>query len=241
MAETSAPRLLSSRAALRRFSIWASMVPTSASTSSSSKVARASTGSVSPGASSLSKARSTRHSASTSRIPARKRLPSPSPVEAPGTRPAMSTTSIPAWTTFLLALIAANASSRASGRGAMETDDSVVVKGWGATAALAPVRALNKDVFPALGRPTRPRRSIGPDATRPSAGPSGAGRGRRPRDSNLGPYVETDQQAQDPRQEEGQPRQAAQRRSRLSDAGVRGARRRPAPAGAAPGGWAGPR
>jgi len=72
---------------------------------------------------------------------------------------------MPAWTTFLLALIAANASSRGSGRGAMETDDSVVVKGWGATEALPPVRALNNDVFPALGSPTRPRRSIDPDAS----------------------------------------------------------------------------
>ena len=40
------------------------------------------------------KARRTRHRASTSRMPARKRLPRPSPVDDPGTSPAMSTTSI---------------------------------------------------------------------------------------------------------------------------------------------------
>src|SRR5580700_8707310 len=41
------------------------------------------------------------------------------------------------------------------------------------------------------------------------------GGGRCRRGSNLVPYVEADQQAQDQGQEEGQPRQAAQRRPRL--------------------------
>ena len=118
-------------------------------------------GSVSPGTSGSSKARSTRHRASTSRIPARNRLPSPSPVDEPGTSPAMSTTSMPARTTFWLALMRARASSRASGSGATATAVSVVVKGCDATGASAPVRALNNDVLPALGKPTRPSRSIG--------------------------------------------------------------------------------
>ena len=105
MAATSPARLLSALAALRRLSSWVSTVAMSARTSSSSRVARASTGLVSPGTSGSSKARSTTHRASTSRMPARKRLPSPSPVDEPATSPAMSTTSMPARTTLRLALI----------------------------------------------------------------------------------------------------------------------------------------
>ena len=166
MAATSPARLLSDLAErLRRLSSWVSTVAMSARTSSSSRVARASTGFVSPGTSGSSKARKTRHSASTSRIPARKRFPRPSPVDDPGTRPAMSTTSMPARTTLRLALIWARASRRASGSGAAAT---VRLGGGermgGHGAACAPVRALNSDVLPALGRPTRPRRSIGRDA-----------------------------------------------------------------------------
>ncbi len=76
----------------------------------------------------------------------------------------MSTTSMPARTTLRLALIAARASRRASGSGAAATEVSVVVKGWEATGASAPVRALNNDVLPELGKPTRPSRSIARDA-----------------------------------------------------------------------------
>ena len=47
----------------------------------------------------------------------------------------------------------------ASGSGATPTVVSVVVNGWGATGTCAPVRALNSDDLPALGRPTSPRRS----------------------------------------------------------------------------------
>ena len=60
-------------------------------------------GLVSPGTSGSSKARSTTHRASTSRMPARNRFPSPSPVDDPETSPAMSTTSMPARTTLRLA------------------------------------------------------------------------------------------------------------------------------------------
>ena len=73
----------------------------------------------------------------------------------------MSTTSMLARTTLRLALMVASASRRASGSGATATAVSVVVKGWGATGPCAPVSALNNEVLPELGRPTRPSRSIG--------------------------------------------------------------------------------
>ena len=76
----------------------------------------------------------------------------------------MSTTSMPARTTLRLALIRARASRRASGSGAIATAVSVVVKGCDATGASAPVRALNSDVLPELGSPTRPSRSMARDA-----------------------------------------------------------------------------
>ena len=41
----------------------------------------------------------------------------------------------------------------------MPTAVSMVEKGCGATTVSAPVRALNSDDFPLLGKPTRPRRS----------------------------------------------------------------------------------
>src|SRR4051795_11153966 len=97
---------------------------------------------------------------STSRMPPRKRLPMPSPVDEPATSPAMSTNSSVAETTFFDFDISASAVRRGSGTCAMPTWLSVVEKGWAATGTDAPVRALNSDDLPALGRPTRPRRSI---------------------------------------------------------------------------------
>lgn len=49
-----------------------------------------------------------------------------------------------------------------SGSGATAIEDSVVVKGCDATGAAAPVNALNSDVLPELGSPTRPSRSTAP-------------------------------------------------------------------------------
>ena len=73
----------------------------------------------------------------------------------------MSTNSALAWTTFFERLdISASASSRWSGTEATPTLVSVVEKGWAATGASPPVRALNSEDFPALGRPTRPKRSM---------------------------------------------------------------------------------
>ncbi len=262
MAATSPARLLSDLAERRRLSSWVSIVVMSARTSSSSSVARASTGFVSPGTSGSSKARRTTHSASTSRIPARKRFPRPSPVDDPGTSPAMSTTSMPARTTLRLELIWARASRRASGSGAAATVVSVVVNGCEATAACAPVRALNNDVLPALGRPTRPRRSIDRDAIgwptvlcRPSAlsrrrneavREHGGGPARR--SGSVVGHVQTHRQAQDPEQEEGEPRQAAQLRPGLSPfrrprprAALRAGRPGPSPRPSPRAGWAGRR
>lgn len=42
---------------------------------------------------------------------------------------------------------------------------SVVLKGCGATTTAPPVRALNKDDLPLLGRPTKPRRSTAGQAS----------------------------------------------------------------------------
>ena len=68
--------------------------------SSISTMRRCSSGSDGPGTSSSSKARSTNTTASTSRMCDRNRLPSPSPCDAPSTRPPMSTNCTDAGTTF---------------------------------------------------------------------------------------------------------------------------------------------
>ena len=76
--------------------------------------------------------------ASTSRMPPRNRLPIPSPVDDPATRPAMSTNSRVAPTTFFDLLISARARRRGSGTWAMPTWVSVVEKGWAATGTRRP-------------------------------------------------------------------------------------------------------
>src|SRR4051794_24730506 len=98
--------------------------------------------------------------ASTSRMPPRNRLPSPSPSEAPRCSPAMSANSAVAWTILRDALITANASTLGSGTVATPMLVSVVEKGWGATVAVPPVSALKSADLPALGRPMIPNRSI---------------------------------------------------------------------------------
>ena len=97
-ASSSSPSPLSS---LDRRSTSASRFSTvsrSARANSSSTMRRCSSGSLGPVTSSSSNARSTSTMASTSRMLARKRLPRPSPFDAPSTRPPMSTTSIAACT-----------------------------------------------------------------------------------------------------------------------------------------------
>lgn len=64
-----------------------------------------------------------------SRMWARNLLPRPSPLDAPATRPAMSTNSTVAGTTLLVSYILASMSSRSSGTGTIPTFGSMVAKG----------------------------------------------------------------------------------------------------------------
>ncbi len=72
-------------------------------------------------------ARTTWQIASVSRIAPRNWLPSPSPAEAPRTRPAMSWNSIVAGTSFELRAAAPTSARRSSGTGAIATFGSIVV------------------------------------------------------------------------------------------------------------------
>ena len=60
---------------------------------------------------------------------ARNLLPSPSPCDAPATKPAMSTNSTVAGTTFSVSYIFASTSSRSSGTGTIPTFGSIVANG----------------------------------------------------------------------------------------------------------------
>ena len=80
--------------------------------------------------------------ASTSRMWARKRLPSPSPCAAPSTRPAMSTNCTLAGMIVLVWLISARRIRRSSGTLATPTLGSTVAKAYGAASAPPPARAL---------------------------------------------------------------------------------------------------
>src|SRR5579864_3932711 len=135
-------------------------------------------------------------------MPARNRLPRPSPLEAPATKPAMSTNSTVAATTLRLLLMTARAERRWSETWATPTFVSVVEKGWAATRAEPPVSALNRLDLPALGRPTRPSRSIGQTLL-----PAGSVQDR------VKAHGEEEEQGQ---AEQGQPRAQAQRASRLT-------------------------
>src|SRR6188768_2118195 len=123
---------------------------------------RCSIGSDGPVMSSLTNARSTNTIASTSRMLARNLLPRPSPLLAPSTRPPMSTTCTAACTTFFDFDITARRSRRSSGTLATPMFGSLVANAYGAASAPPPVRALYSELFPALGRPTRPKRSMRP-------------------------------------------------------------------------------
>ena len=67
--------------------------------------------------------------ASVSRMLPRKRLPSPSPREAPRTRPAMSWNSIVSYTVGVARIVSTTWSRRSSATGTTATFGSTVVKG----------------------------------------------------------------------------------------------------------------
>ena len=94
--------------------------------------------------------------ASTSRMCERNLLPSPSPLLAPFTSPAMSTNSIVAGVTFLLLYSAASLSSRSSGTATTPTFGSIVQNGKFAACAPACVIALKSVDLPTFGNPTTP-------------------------------------------------------------------------------------
>src|SRR5690606_38823563 len=82
--------------------------------------------------------------------------PSPSPLEAPATRPAMSTNSITVGSTFWGFTMSASWARRGSGTGTTPTLGSMVQKGKLAAAIPAFVSALNRVDLPTFGRPTMP-------------------------------------------------------------------------------------
>ena len=83
-------------------------------------------------------------------------LPKPSPLEAPLTKPAISTNSIEVGTIFCGFTILAMASRRGSGTGTIPVLGSIVQKGKFSAAMPALVSALNSVDLPTFGRPTIP-------------------------------------------------------------------------------------
>ena len=132
----------------------------SASISSVSIVSASSTGFTRPSTwvtSSSSKQRSTWAIASHSRMLAKNWLPNPSPLEAPFTRPAMSTNVICAGNICLEPAIAASLSNRTSGTDTTPVFGSIVQNGkFAACAAAVLVSALKSVDLPTLGMPTIP-------------------------------------------------------------------------------------
>jgi hypothetical protein len=95
--------------------------------------------------------------ASTSLMWDKNLFPKPSPLEAPSTRPAISTNSIVVFIFFFYFEISTNLSNLSSGTGTTPTFGSIVQKGKLAACALLEfVSALNKVDFPTLGNPTIP-------------------------------------------------------------------------------------
>ncbi|EGH00209.1 hypothetical protein imdm_1532 [gamma proteobacterium IMCC2047] len=105
---------------------------------------------------SSSKQRTTWAIASVSRMLARNWLPKPSPLEAPATKPAISTNSMVVGTTRSGLTMAASLSWRGSGTGTMPEFGSMVQKGKFSAPMRASVSALNSVDLPTLGRPTMP-------------------------------------------------------------------------------------
>jgi len=103
------------------------------------------------------KQRSTWAMASTSRILARNWFPSPSPFDAPRTRPAISTKVIRVGMICFDPATAASLSSRGSGTATSPTLGSIVQKGkFAACAAAVRVSALKSVDLPTFGIPTMP-------------------------------------------------------------------------------------
>src|SRR5579875_3621327 len=148
--------------ALAARSAFASALSTasrSANASSVSMVSMSATGSTLPVTctmSGCSKQRTTCAIASTSRMCARNWLPSPSPFDAPATRPAMSTNSTDAGMIFCGCTMSASCCRRGSGTGTTPTLGSIVQNGKFAAAMPAFVSALKSVDLPTLGRPTMP-------------------------------------------------------------------------------------
>mmetsp|Transcript_22510 Transcript_22510/g.47371 ORF Transcript_22510/g.47371 Transcript_22510/m.47371 type:complete len:266 (-) Transcript_22510:135-932(-) len=137
-----------------------STCPKSASTSSSEITSMSRRGSTEPSTwmmFSSSKQRTTWTMASHSRMLAKNWLPRPSPLEAPATRPAMSTNESEVGTTFFDAEISPSFSSLSSGTATTPTFGSIVQKGkLAACAWLSFMSALNRVLLPTFGSPTMP-------------------------------------------------------------------------------------
>ena len=103
-----------------------------------------------------SKQRSTWIMASVSRMLDKNLLPSPSPLLAPFTKPAMSTISTTAGTTLAGLSISTSLFRRSSGTVITPTLGSIVQKGKFADCALALLKQLNSVDFPTFGKPTIP-------------------------------------------------------------------------------------
>ena len=119
-------------ASLACLEIWRSTASRSARASSVLMVSMSDTGSILPATCTTfgsSKQRTTCAMASVSRMLARNLLPRPSPLDAPATRPAMSTNSTTAGTTFCGCSMPAMTSRRRSGTGTMPTFGSMVQNG----------------------------------------------------------------------------------------------------------------
>ncbi len=84
-------------------------------------------------------------------------LPKPSPLEAPATKPAISTNSILVGITRSGLTMSAKASKRGSGIGTIPVLGSIVQKGKFSAAIPALVKALNKVDLPTFGKPTIPQ------------------------------------------------------------------------------------
>ena len=104
-----------------------------------------------------SKQRTTWAIACVSRTCARNRLPSPSPSEAPATRPAISINSMTLGITRSGRTISARRSNLGSGTGTTPVFGSIVQKGKFSDSTLALVSALNNVDLPTFGNPTIPQ------------------------------------------------------------------------------------
>ena len=181
------PALGFALASRRRRAKPRSTVSRSASASSVSITATSSCGDTLPATWATSvppKQRTTWAMAWVSRMWPRKRLPSPSPFDAPATRPAMSTNSVAAGTTRADFARAPMRRRRSSHTGTDPTLRSMVQNGKLAASAPALVSALNSVDLPTFGSPTMPQRK--PISRRPPrrsgrAGATSPGPNRRSR------------------------------------------------------------